>query len=987
MNRSTRPWSPWLAAALALVALAPAAARAQSTTADELAERLSTKFGLSADDIKAAYPEYFRPAGSGRNEPLAVPNIFRSGDVLNVGKVVMKITNLGLDGNPFTNLTSDASGQWPGQSGIEYMNAIAFAVGAVNPTASDPNSVRRVSYFSEWRPKTLQPEDDIYPAYDGVINGVRFSNDDGDFDEFGKAKIDEDFLNGRDDDGDDRIDEDYAALGQKMLSCSIWDNTIEATSLAQAEKHVPRGLEVRKKAWAYSLVQYENFNVIEYEIFNRSGQTLDSVYVGWLVDMDAGPNDVQGYWSDDLDNPAFPNGEFILEFANGDRRRQEFHDPSLPVPQNSPLCTWMPIRINGFSVLDDNGDEGRTTGVPSFLLVDHTVDPLGVTGPRKVGFRSFRSYTGGTPYTQGGGPTIDQQRFEFMSSGENVAIGDNEIGVADSGFIRKEPGDQKGDFVQWASVGPWLNLANNQSIKVTIAFAVQRGTYLGTVNYKSDYEAYWRARGPRNGPLAPGIAAQNALFTKYPALKNAYDAMVAFEGIWEQRDAYENTTCHGCETPVTVAFTEPTRFVSNPCDPDVPPTQVTPGTTRWFDLDCDYCTGVFDYARGAGLFHKTWNASAPPPNPVTNVSTSYNYTDNPDRRVAPAADNAVVLAWDNLSEVTPDPGDTEVLDFRGYRVWKVANWTRPVGSPGPAEEEWALVGEFRQFNYYDAARRPIPNNRIRIVTAGGETTFVCPKVFIPQRNDSVEICLERFDLWDRQSGLIIKPAPESELPCVGYPNCEFGVGCKLPRPSTSANCFPDTIVRYPVGRYRLVDREVKNGFTYFYSVTAFDSVGGGSPESEGRRSAVEAEGVTPQAGTRTGKGVWVVPNPYKGFLNINQRPSTWDLTPNATDPTGTHIDFMGLPPGRWTIRIYTVSGDLVQELHSGDPVNESLRTTVTRDDGSQLPGYNRQQDTPYDGQARWNLISRNGQDIVSGIYMFTVESSEGTQVGKFVVIR
>ena len=50
-------------------------------------------------------------------------------------------------------------------------------------------------------------------------------------------------------------------------------------------------------------------------------------------------------------------------------------------------------------------------------------------------------------------------------------------------------------------------------------------------------------------------------------------------------------------------------------------------------------------------------------------------------------------------------------------------------------------------------------------------------------------------------------------------------------------------------------------------------------------------------------------------------------------------------------------------------------------------GYNRQQDNPNDGQARWNLISRNGQDIVSGIYLFTVDSHLGTQRGKFVVIR
>ena len=139
--------------------------------------------------------------------------------------------------------------------------------------------------------------------------------------------------------------------------------------------------------------------------------------------------------------------------------------------------------------------------------------------------------------------------------------------------------------------------------------------------------------------------------------------------------------------------------------------------------------------------------------------------------------------------------------------------------------------------------------------------------------------------------------------------------------------------------------------------------------------------------TRAGKNAWVVPNPYRGYRNIADRPSTWDLTPNGSDPTGTHIDFMGLPQGRWTIKIFTISGDLVQTVRSEDAVNESIRTSLPGPNGTTVPGYNRQQDNPNDGQASWNLISRNGQDIVSGIYLFTVESDGGVQRGKFVVIR
>jgi hypothetical protein len=196
-----------------------------------------------------------------------------------------------------------------------------------------------------------------------------------------------------------------------------------------------------------------------------------------------------------------------------------------------------------------------------------------------------------------------------------------------------------------------------------------------------------------------------------------------------------------------------------------------------------------------------------------------------------------------------------------------------------------------------------------------------------------------------------------------------------------------------VGRYRYVDRAVKNGFLYFYSVTALDSTGSGDAATElhSRRAAVEAEGVTPQVkadAAGMGKKVWVVPNPYRGARFIKDRPSAWDLTPNATDPTGTHLDFYGLPPGDWRIKIFTVSGDLVAELNAKDAVNESVRGQATDSEGQTHPGYNRQQDTADDGQARWNLISRNGQDVVSGIYLYTVElGGEVIYRSKFVVIR
>jgi len=946
--------------------------------------------GLTLAELQRMMPEYFHlGGGSGRVGRLAIPDVFGPGAVLDVGNIHMKVTNAGHFGNAFPNLSSDPAGQWRGASAIEYLSSVRLAVGGVNPTSTNPAAVRRVSFYTEWRPPTLDPEDRMYRAYDGIVNGTRFGNDDGDFDPPGSCgvlscpRIDEDFLDGRDNDGDGLIDEDHAAIGQKMYSCVMRDDTPQAINAVFNEKHVPLGLEVRQKAWAYSISGFQDFNVVEYEVFNRSGHPLDSVYVGWFVDMDAGPAELTNYFSDDFDVPYFPSGEFVLEVGsqpgnNPDAaRRQSPHSPTLnqTVAPDSALCPRQVLRINGFSVADDNGDENRTPGLPSVLLINHTVDPLGETGPRRVGFRAFRSFIQGTPFPQGGNPVVDQQRYEFMSGHDNIN--------QETGFIEMAPGDQKGDYIQWASVGPWRNLEDGKSISVTIAFAVKEGSYTAAQQYPDDYARY------QNGSMSGGD-----LLALYPVLANALTAQIAYEGVHEFRQGFITPDFHGRETPRIIPRLSPVVYLADCRDAEFGATRpVFDNQYSWFDFDCDYCTGVWDFDRGesdpsaGGMFHKTWNAAAPPPNPLINTAAAYNYSDNKDRVAAPGQDNAIVLAWDNLSEVTPDP-KTTWFDFRGYKVWKVSDWLRPVGAGGPSEDDWTLVGEFRLFDHKTS-------NRYFDVAAGDTT---CPTVFIPSYTNpvtgttdsaTVKICLDKGDLWNRQTGEILKP--DRSLDCVTNETgaCVEVRGCNIGAADCTDPGNQQVRTRYPIGRYRWVDHEVKNGFTYFYSVTAFDSTDelGHTIELNGRRSAVEAEGVVPQSATKTGKGVWVVPNPYRGYARIAERPSSWDLTPNASDPTGTHVDFLGLPTGQWTIRIYTVSGDLVEILKSTDPVNESLRPSSTQSDGSVQTSFNRQQDTANDGQARWNLISRNGQDIVSGIYMFTVESSEGTQRGRFVVIR
>jgi hypothetical protein len=237
----------------------------------------------------------------------------------------------------------------------------------------------------------------------------------------------------------------------------------------------------------------------------------------------------------------------------------------------------------------------------------------------------------------------------------------------------------------------------------------------------------------------------------------------------------------------------------------------------------------------------------------------------------------------------------------------------------------------------------------------------------------------RADNWQRPEGSL-GPAPTdwmllaefSEVPRDGQggssPNHIRRITDGTVGPVLDAKGKPDStddgIPIYPVGRYTYRDTlGVVAGKVYFYAVTAFGRVETTPPGSTRRTfvelgglpSAAEVEAVIPVFKPVSAcDQVKVVPNPYR------QR-ADWDLIPSERDPTGTKIGFLRMPEAISTLKIYTLAGDLV---------------------------FSTQHDARFgDGTYYWNLISRNGQNIVTGLYLYTVEYPGGTCTGKFAVIR
>lgn len=155
---------------------------------------------------------------------------------------------------------------------------------------------------------------------------------------------------------------------------------------------------------------------------------------------------------------------------------------------------------------------------------------------------------------------------------------------------------------------------------------------------------------------------------------------------------------------------------------------------------------------------------------------------------------------------------------------------------------------------------------------------------------------------------------------------------------------------------------------YWVNVTAFDF---GSPKS-GLRALESAK--TNQIQTTyplsnadyspvTRKQIYVYPNPYRidaGYRDLGYEGRNEDDRP---DYRVRELHFANLPH-KCEIKIFSLDGDLIRHL-SHDIPNSDLNQS----------------------HHRWDLITRNTQMIVSGLYYWTVEFPDGdVQMGKLVVI-
>ncbi len=786
--------------------------------------------------------------------------------VHNVGNLQMNVTNWGFFGSlPKSRypMADQPSAQWPAGSGVEYLYAAGIWIGAVKQGIP---SVSTGYPETEFYPPN-DPRGRVYQAAEGVFGGDRPP---GPADDDLDSLVNEDWLNGWDDDMDGRIDEDFQAIGKQMFSCFYTDDQIAASQIYP--EHTPMHVAVRQESYQWGEEGLNDFVGVRYYVTNEGNDFLSGIYIGIYADVDAGPRDRGSYHMDDM--VGYWEGVWCAQ--KGD-------------------IEW-PIRTFVGYVYDENGDDGATPGYfgialmgyPIWMKVGDTKNNFYVLYPGYSPLRlsTFRVFRGLQPYEHGGEPTNDFERYEVLSS------------------MRKDKNsDMPGDYKILMAVGP-VSIEPGETHHVDFAFVCGEGLD--------------------------------------DMLDAAATAALVYQGCFYDADNDPETGVRGRETLVMGTIEE---FFPDPCNHPEEKYYLGHREFAWCNMDCSeekwnreypdcYTPPGVDVTRYiTGLDGKetrlNWiTGSAPPP---------------PNLRLVPD-DRAVIVHWDNFSETTPD-AVTLKLDFEGYQIWRADDWHRPYGTTilsGPTADLWHMIA------IRDLVNEVQPNIDFKKSFEQGGWMYEP----LADLNGKQEYIASFEDiLWD---------APLDTVPC----------------PPELSNEICDTLealARHNLGfdggrqYYKFVDTGVRNGLPYFYSVIAYDhALSKGRPVGTGRFNspASNFRYVTALSSAQDVEGfdekeVYVVPNPV---TNKNIEP--WRLSPNNADPSGVKCEFHNLPRCRNTVRIYTIAGDLVETLYH---------------DG-----------TGGHGTIEWNLLSRNGQEVTSGVYLFSVEPEDGRfprAIGKFVIIR
>lgn len=351
-----------------------------------------------------------------------------------------------------------------------------------------------------------------------------------------------------------------------------------------------------------------------------------------------------------------------------------------------------------------------------------------------------------------------------------------------------------------------------------------------------------------------------------------------------------------------------------------------------------------------------WKAASPPPAPTVWVSPKL---------------DGLSVRWNGYRSETTKDFLTNEFDFEGYRLYLGRD---------EREGSFALMAEYDRQDYdvyfYNAKKKPKPawelqgspetiqqlRCRFSKNPDGCNDTTFNPLLFPMDQPWRSALYLDSIFYFTAHEGNAYQFGITTPI------RKRFPDAVRPPNPSNPApaDLTDDGYLKY--WEYECDIDHLLPTVSYFVNVTSFDY---GSPK-QGLLPLETAKTLHPQsafpyADQNQASGqlppVYIYPNPYRSDEQYRANGYEGYGQLDKADSRVRAINFVNLPP-RCTIRILTLDGDLVRQIdHNVDPADSKS------------------------SHDKWDLISRNTQAVVSGIYYWTVEGPDGrVQIGKLIII-
>nr|MBN2277042.1 hypothetical protein [candidate division Zixibacteria bacterium] len=728
---------------------------------------------------------------------------------------------------------------------------------------------------------------------------------------------------------------------------TVTNSSYVSTDPTDGRQHRPLNIEVTQRSYCWSYSYADDFVLFDYSIKNIGRKTLNRVYMGIYVDGDVKTKGSEEGFDDDICGfkeslPSSTGCGFIdtvnIAWISDNDGKQSSQD-------QCPYSTTSLTAVTATRVVRTPSDSLEY----SFNWWISNGTPALDFGPRKAGtpvdpFRDFGGFLGT--------PEGDRNKYYIMRHKE---FDYDQLFCAmdhtSEGWLNRD--SQSSNFADGydtrylLSFGPF-DIEPGEILPISFAY-VAGDTFFTDCNAFDNFDAqhpeeYYNTLSfeslGRNAVWASKIYDNPGVDTDGDGENFGKFRICGYDSVY---------VCHFDTTQF-----EPETLVDTTCG-----YEYTNSDTFWYEGD-----GVPDF-RGA---------SPPPPPELWIVDTTGDTLGSKViGRINDYHQGEIAVRWNGFESETTEDVFSDLIDFEGYRVWI---------SLAPSSGGFSVISSYDIEDYnrwiwntskstWELKETPFRIENLEAIYGTGFNPLNYDRDNPLYWNDTAYY-FSRQD-WN-QSDLLDSHGIHKVYPEVTDPPTIFNIdSTRIYHPEE----LTDDGLFFKYYEYEYILTGLLPSQLQYVAVTAFDF---GSPisgleslETQPYRNYVaEYPQNTSSIVENEGLDVYVYPNPYRidgqykanGFEGRDYIDNKGELVSQEgyPDDRTRSIHFSNLP-AKCTIRIFSIDGDLVREIDHDVPAGH-----------------------PQSSHERWDLITRNTQPIVSGIYYYSVESESGNQIGKIVII-